>query len=577
MGMYHLLLWSLTVQCAAATSTDRSGPAVHVINPTRSGAAISVEIPIGRLATPGQVDWSQVHLECDGETVPHALRRSGATGPTASDDAPHGGRADDLLVFTCAVPPGQAADVRVVPGAAPAASTLQHEAGKLTASAGESRVVIDPQTATLVSWEAGGVPLLARPLSVTAARLADPGYTWEGNLSIGYTTAAIHLHKDAVAPIAVRLAEARSTPALTELSFILDVAAGPSATLTYRLYASGQLDVVCQERPWEGTSPWLKCALEYTLDFAGQSHEPLPTLENRWAFYGFRDYTATVKSMAQVHQQAAAGVLELGEEFVNGRHFARRLTPLTSESLSRPEDLAELIDEGFVIDVQPLTSGPLPDAVQLVDTTDSPAVAAELTKALAAADVAMAGAADRMEVRLSLISAAAESGIAGDGFAIDLADGGVAVRARTRLGLYSAARAVARHLQRHGRAGGIPLTARNPVVDLRGGGFGGGNFEVDFPYGTEPEWYRVLDNLLDSGMNVFACMGMWANWKMPVSYRLMPELRSDDVCRTLPRGDVSGQRQDPLLHTSEVPPVRPGIPPGAGRDVSSGWNVPGAG
>ena len=30
-----------------------------------------------------------------------------------------------------------------------------------------------------------------------------------------------------------------------------------------------------------------------------------------------------------------------------------------------------------------------------------------------------------------------------------------------------------------------------------------------------------------SGMNKIACLGMWGNWKMPVGYKYMPELRSD--------------------------------------------------
>ncbi len=51
---------------------------------------------------------------------------------------------------------------------------------------------------------------------------------------------------------------------------------------------------------------------------------------------------------------------------------------------------------------------------------------------------------------------------------------------------------------------------------------------MDFPYGSEDEWKRVLQNLLDSGMNYFACLGMWGNWKMPVKFSYMPELRSDD-------------------------------------------------
>jgi hypothetical protein len=72
----------------------------------------------------------------------------------------------------------------------------------------------------------------------------------------------------------------------------------------------------------------------------------------------------------------------------------------------------------------------------------------------------------------------------------------------------------------------IPLIASNPAVDFRAGGFGGGDFEVDFPYGDVAEWERVLSALASSGMNVMADLGMWGNWKMPVTYRYMPELRS---------------------------------------------------
>jgi hypothetical protein len=106
--------------------------------------------------------------------------------------------------------------------------------------------------------------------------------------------------------------------------------------------------------------------------------------------------------------------------------------------------------------------------------------------------------------------------------------GDIEVLAGSLLGLRQAVRAIADHVALHGPAAGLPLVAANPVVDLRGGGFGGGNFEVDFPYGSIAQWERVLDRLLDSGMNVLTCLGMWGNWKMPVSYKYLPELASDD-------------------------------------------------
>jgi hypothetical protein len=133
------------------------------------------------------------------------------------------------------------------------------------------------------------------------------------------------------------------------------------------------------------------------------------------------------------------------------------------------------------------------------------------------------------DIRLTLADDPARLGIAGDGFTIrPRSDGGVELAAGTVLGLRQAVQSVADHISLHGPEAGVPLVAANPVVPLRGGGFGGGTFEVDFPYGSVAEWERVLDGLLDSGMNVLTCLGMWGNWKMPVTYRHLPALASDD-------------------------------------------------
>jgi hypothetical protein len=189
-----------------------------------------------------------------------------------------------------------------------------------------------------------------------------------------------------------------------------------------------------------------------------------------------------------------------------------------------------LADEGLVVEVLPARTAKIERPVRVVDDAKAEAVLRELTEILQNAGVEFAtdGAAECTTIRLELVPDAARLGISGDGYVMAAADTGFTLQAGTRLGLYGAVRAVAGHLKRYGREGGLPLTARNPVVDLRGGGFGGGDFEVDFPYADDAEWCRVFDGLLDSGMNVFACMGMWANWKMPVGYKYMPELRSDE-------------------------------------------------
>jgi hypothetical protein len=134
-------------------------------------------------------------------------------------------------------------------------------------------------------------------------------------------------------------------------------------------------------------------------------------------------------------------------------------------------------------------------------------------------------------VTLQLAAPAKAAGIEGDGFEIRPGSegGGVVVAACTRLGLMQAAARVAEHLRGATGAATLPLVAGNPAVAIRGAGFGGGDFEVDFPYGTEAEWHRALDALVDSGMNCMTDLGMWSNWKMPVSYREMPELRSQSA------------------------------------------------
>jgi hypothetical protein len=520
---------ALLVQLAAPEGLAEPQATLRLFNPTAWQGPTAVEVPVGRIAAPRVIDWSRTQLISNGQVLPFALREGRAHWKAELQSPGAQLRSEDLLVFTCDVPPGKWVQVDVISGTSEAMPVVQRDDGRMTIDYPGGRAVIDERTGSLLSWEACGTTLLSAPFTVTPCRLAEDGYQLDGPFGCGYITASVGMRK--IGPVAqqARCASMSSNTALTEVSFVLEPAAGPALALTYRLHASGLLEIVVDERPWKGRSPWLNHAVEYALPLVG-AQQHFPYLENRWAFYGFREYTASVKSIACAHMGEKAGVLELGGESVNGRQFVRRLFPVAADRQARIADLVELADEGLVVEVLPARTAKIERLVRIVDDAQAEAVVGQLIEALKNAGVEFStdGAAECMTIRLELVPDAARLGISGDGYVMAAADTGFTLQAGTRLGLNGAVRAVAGHLKRYGREGGLPLTARNPVVDLRGGGFGGGDFEVDFPYADDAEWCRVFDGLLDSGMNVFACMGMWANWKMPVGYKYMPELRTDE-------------------------------------------------
>ena len=529
MTLSFLPTLALLVQIAAPKGLAEPQATVRLFNPTVWRGPAVVEVPVGRIAAPGIIDWSNTRLISHGQVLPFALREGRAHWKARLESPDAQLRAEDLLVFSCDVPPGEWVQVDISPGSLETISAVQRDNGRITINYPGGSAVVDERTGSLLSWEAGGTSLLSAPFTVTPYRLADDGYQLEGPFGCGYVTASIGLRKSGPVVQQARCASLSSNAALTEVNFVLEPAMGPALAVTYRLHASGMLEIVVDERPWKGRSPWLNHAVEYALPLVG-AEQRFPYLENRWAFYGFREYTASVKSIACAHVGEKVGVLELGGESVNGRQFVRRLLPVSADQQARIADLAELADEGLAVEVLPVRTAKIECPVRIVDDAKAEAVLGELTEALknAGLEFAADGAVESTTVRLAIVPDAASLGISGDGFVATYNKTGYSLQAGTRLGLYGAVRAVAKHLQRYGLEGGLPLTARNPVVDLRGGGFGGGDFEVDFPYSDDAEWCRVFDGLLDSGMNVFACMGMWANWKMPVGYKYMPELRTDE-------------------------------------------------
>jgi len=509
-----------------AVSFAAAAPSIRLHNPTEFTGPALVEIPTGRLASPGLIDWSTHHVELNGEVLPHVLRegrahwKSTLTAPIASP------RAEDLLVFWCAVPPGEWVEVEVVSGAPDSTAALERAEGKIAIRYPGVEAHIDEATGLLTSLSIGGESLLNAPMTVTASTLAPDPFQYTGNIGPGYINFQVAVKTADPVPVTARLVSQSSTAAMTELNFILQPTGGPELALTYRIHNGGLVEIVADERPWTGTSPWMNHAISFTLPMKGEG-QSLPLLENRHPFYGFKDFPGTIPQIAQRHAGEIVDVAVLGDEIVNGRHWLRRIQAVPRDRENALDELVEIMDEGLVVVPVPMKAT---SASWIVDAPNTArALATRLSKALGAptqAEIEAAQQPDIHRVTLDIDASHGVEGIEGDGYAITAAsDGGVLISAHTLLGLNLAVSDVIAQLSDDKR---IPLIARNPVVEVRGGGFGGGAFEVDFPYGDDAEWERVFDGLLDSGMNTFWCLGMWGNWKMPVSYKYMPELHSDD-------------------------------------------------
>ena len=512
----------------ASQTPNESIVSTRLYNPTHFQGPTLVEIPTGRLATPGLIDWNQHRLTLGDEEVPYTIREGRAHWKahlTAPIETP---RAEDLLVFWCAVPPGEWAEVQVVPGAPDRAPALTRENGTLAVRYPCVEAAIDEASGMLTALTLTGAPVLDGPMTLSAWPLPADPFEYTGNIGPGYVPFQVSVKEGETVPVTARLVSSSSTPAMTELNYVMDTGGGLEVAVTYRIHRGGLVEIQADERPWVGESPWLKHAVSYTLPLRGAS-ESLPLLENRQPFYGFKDFAGTVTQIARQYSGSMIDTVELGEEIPNGRRWVRRLQAVPHDSGVSVGDLVEIMDEGLIVLPAPVSAVNTgkPWEVHRADATQPMAevLVAALTEAGMPARLSD-GEAGEGVIRFDLLAKTEGTGISGDGFEIRQdAVGTVRVTAKTRLGLYQAATDMAASLHQDKR---LPLIARNPVVDMRGGGFGGGPFEVDFPYGDDAEWEHVFDNLLGSGMNTFWCLGMWGNWKMPVSYAAMPELRSDD-------------------------------------------------
>ena len=519
---------ALIIICPSAGAEGERLARISLYNPTGWCGATRVEIPVGRISTPGLIDWREVILMEEGREIPWAIREGKAHWKAELEAPITEPRAEDILVFNCRVPGQKWTSVDIVTGKREKQTVITQEGDNIVVTYPDFKVVINKDKATLQEMMAGGESILKIPLGIMPYELSDKGYEFTGHLGPGYVPGKIKINNKALLEYKARMISSSSTGAMTELNFVVETGSGLAMAVTYRIYTNGYLEILADSRKWRGTSPWVKHAVEFNLSIKGEE-EKLEHFENRPPFYGYKGSDAAVKYTGMLYKGGEVEVVALGEEAVNGRKYRRRICAFSKSGTNNISDLLEIMDEGLVFQVVPVQSKMMSPKIGIVAEKQAVRAAQNLAAKLKESGYdteIISEPAGNNCVVFELLTEEQEA-IAPDGFAILPRDsGGVAVRASTILGLYKASNEIAIYFQKEGSEKGFPLMARNPVVSFRGGGFGGGGFEVDFPYGSEKEWEYVFEQLLESGMNKFCCLGMWSNWKFPVSYKYMPELQS---------------------------------------------------
>ncbi len=524
----------LTLPDAAIQAREAHLMRITVHNPTDWSGPGVVEVPIGRLATPGQVDWRRVKLMVNGRDLPWSVREGRPHWKAALELPIREPRAEDLLVFPLTIPPGGTGVVDLAHGRPAARSAITRRNGRIIVRYPQLTVDIDERTGLLTGIRAHGKPALTGPLSLRCTRLSGDGLRLSGSLDAyrplagtGQEPAASFHQGEPIEGYTARLVSRASTAAMTELHFLVTPSTGPAMALTYRIHAAGMVEICADERPWTGRSPWLHHALAFTLPLAGR-REPLDHPLNIWPHYGFKEFVAVTRYAGELYRSDGLITLELGEETINGRRWNRRLMFTPDAPNARVADLVMYAHEGYTVEVAPmqhtLPAGPIriacPESAQAAARVLVQAIRSRGGESSVFPDKAAA------EITLRLTD---DPCLSGDGFAVRPSGRteGIHLTARTVFGLMSGALRISEQLCVDAGGIAIPVIAANPVVDLRAGGLGGGSFEVDVPYGTDAEWEQAFDGLIASGMNVVADLSMWGNWKMPVSYKYMPELWSD--------------------------------------------------
>lgn len=317
--------------------TTGSLATIRLYNPTDWTSPTTVEIPTGHLAAPGLVDWANVRLLRAGQEIPFALREGRAhwkaqlTAPVAQP------RAEDLLVFSVALSQGVWAQLELVSGKPAAVSALRLDGANWVVSYADLTVNIDATTGMLRQLQVGDVSMLQGPLQFQLSTVGAGVVNQTGPMGVGYDYPSVTVATGTLqGPVPARLVSSSSNGAMTELNFALEPAKGPALALTYRIHASGLVEIWSDERPWTPPSPWVGYAVKYSLAPAGQQ-ELLPYLQNRAPYYGFKDYWAAVNFSGSIYRTADHAMLEVGEETINGRRWNRQFyLPLKAQTSIKP-------------------------------------------------------------------------------------------------------------------------------------------------------------------------------------------------------------------------------------------------
>jgi len=491
-----------------------------------------VEVPIGRIASPGLIDWNNVHLECEGREIPFMIRE-GEPHWQSTLSAP-GGQLDagNLLVFSCSVPKDAWKRVDVAPGVPTSSTAMIRQNGVIEISYPNLRVEIVEATGILRSITAYDDSVLSGPLQVSFSTIA--GIQRSGNWGpFGTDRPQITFNgKQPISISQVRMVSAASNQAMTEANFQFTSGDGLKTGLTYRVHAAGKIEIVSDERPWTGISPWINHCVDCAIAFNGQ-HQDWNDSANRLPAYSFKDYVGAVRYTRALHTTTHAAIVELGQQAANGRKWDRQLW-VTPKSASQSIDtFLQMADEGVIVDVSPVSFDLTGKSVCISAPTEADAPADELLADLTKAGITATRSGGSCGVTVYLET---NTGIAQDGFRITQDGAGIHVTGSNLFGLTLATRTIREHLRKSANL--LPLVSVSPQITLRGAGFGGGNSEVDFPYGDEAEWVNAFDGMISSGVNEMFSLGMWGNWKLPVTYQYMPELQTPDD----PFDPVTGNR-----------------------------------
>jgi len=270
----------------------------------------------------------------------------------------------DLLIFACAVKPRTWMQLDVRRRDTPPETTVANQSGQLLVSYPDLCATIDAHTGMLVQLEVFGQRLLDGPLAISLSKIKDDNGT-----------------KEPLGAPRVRLASQASNGAMTELHFILEATDRLALAVSYRIHACGLVEICSDQRPWQGRSPCGGPRSRRGVSHRRQKRGATPVGESR-AVLRFKDFAEVVKHAASIHRYPQATVLELAKRLRTAAGGTRRPLCTASSRNRRSPDLAELADEGFVVEALPKTT-PLPTReIRIAYPTGNQAAAQLLADAL---------------------------------------------------------------------------------------------------------------------------------------------------------------------------------------------------